>query len=118
MNSRLFYGRIYYTSSSQYNLSQSLRIYFIKYLIASPFSQSHTSLQNTSAITKNVDLNLRFRRMKRGLSQEDLAELSGVSQATIGSVERGEKSQSVQTLAKVANALNIDLYKLFIFDED
>lgn len=35
----------------------------------------------------------------------------------MGIVERGEQSPSIQTLTKIANALNIDLYKLFIFEE-
>lgn len=69
-------------------------------------------------VDKNVGLNVRFRRMKRGIAQEKLAELANISPTTMGCIERGEKSTTIQTLAKVANALNIELYKLFIFDED
>lgn len=69
-------------------------------------------------IDKKVGMNIRLERTKRGISQENLADLAKIARSTMGIVERGEQSPSVQTLAKVANALNIDLYKLFIFDED
>lgn len=69
-------------------------------------------------IDKKVGMNIRLERTKRGISQESLADLAKIARSTMGIMERGEQSPSVQTLAKVANALNIDLYKLFIFDED
>lgn len=62
-------------------------------------------------------MNVRIERTKRMLSQEKLAELSGVARSTMGIIERGEQAPSIQTLAKVANALEIDLYKLFIFND-
>ena len=67
-------------------------------------------------VDKKVGLNIRVERIKKSISQEGLAELSGLARSTMGIVERGEQSPSVQTLAKVANALNIDLYKLFLFE--
>lgn len=39
-----------------------------------------------------------------------------MARSTMGIVERGEQSPSLQTVAKVANALNIDIQKLFVFD--
>lgn len=62
-------------------------------------------------------MNIRLEHTKKSLSQEGLADMAGVARSTMGIVERGEKSATVQTLAKVANALNIDLYKLFIFED-
>jgi DNA-binding XRE family transcriptional regulator len=58
-----------------------------------------------------------FFRTKRELSQEGLAYMAGIGTSTMGIVERGEQSPSIQTLAKIANALNIDIHKLFIFDD-
>ena len=55
--------------------------------------------------------------LKRSISQEGLADMANLARSTMGLVERGEKSPSIQTIAKVANALDIDIYKLFIFDE-
>lgn len=68
-------------------------------------------------IDKKVGLNIRLERIKKGLSQEGLADISGIARSTMGIVERGEQSPSIQTLAKVANALHVDIYKLFIFED-
>ncbi len=67
-------------------------------------------------IDKKIGMNIRLERTKRSISQEGLADLAGVARSTMGVIERGEKSPSIQTIAKVANALNIDIYKLFIFE--
>lgn len=48
---------------------------------------------------------LRTLRRARGLSQERLASASGLSGKFIGEVERGEKSISVDSLARVAQVL-------------
>lgn len=68
-------------------------------------------------IDKKVGLNIRVQRVKRGISQEELADLSGIARSTMGVVERGEQSPSLQTIAKIATALKIDIYKLFLFDD-
>ena len=66
--------------------------------------------------TKLVGLNVKLARTKAGLKQEELAEKADVSRDTIGSIERGEKSPTVATLGAIADALGIEMYKLFIFD--
>lgn len=68
-------------------------------------------------IDKKVGLNIRLERVKRGISQEVLADMAGIARSTMGIIERGEQSPSLQTVAKVANALQIDMYKLFLFEE-
>lgn len=68
-------------------------------------------------IDKKVGLNIRVQRVKRGISQEELADLSGIARSTMGIVERGEQSPSLQTIAKIATALKMDIYKLFLFDD-
>ena len=42
---------------------------------------------------------------------------AGLARSTMGIVERGEQSPSLQTITKVANALDMDLHKLFIFED-
>ncbi len=74
-------------------------------------------LINIDEIDKNVGMNIRLERVKRGISQEKLADLAGVARSTMGIIERGEQSPSIQTLAKVANALDVDIRKLFTFDD-
>ena len=68
-------------------------------------------------IDKKVGLNIRLERVKRGISQEILADMAGIARSTMGIIERGEQSPSLQTVVKVANALQIDMYKLFLFEE-
>jgi len=47
------------------------------------------------------------------LSQEKLAELSGCHPTYIGQIERGEKNATIESIEKIASALNISLSKLF-----
>ena len=68
-------------------------------------------------IDKKVGMNIRVARIKRGISQEGLADMAGLARSTMGIVERGEQSPSLQTITKVANAMDMDLYKLFIFED-
>lgn len=56
---------------------------------------------------------IRNYRTARGLSQEKLAELSGVHHTYVGQVERGEKNATIESIEKIATALNISLSTLF-----
>lgn len=69
-----------------------------------------------SRYTKLVGLNVKLARTKAGLKQEELAEKADLSRETIGAIERGEKSPTVYTVGAIADALGIEMYKLFIFD--
>ena len=46
-------------------------------------------------------------RMERNLLQRDLADLTGVHQADISRLERGEGSPSLKTLKKIASGLGM-----------
>jgi len=52
-------------------------------------------------------------RLKRNLSQEDLAARAGVHRTYIGMIERAEKNITLSNIEKIASALNIKIYKLF-----
>lgn len=51
------------------------------------------------------------------MTQEELAFRSGVSNNMISNVERGIQSPTVETVAAIAKVLDIELYKLFIFED-
>ena len=52
--------------------------------------------------------NVRLLRQKSGMTQEELAERTGLSSRYIGSVERARVSASVTVLSKLAVALDVD----------
>ncbi len=66
-----------------------------------------------SNIAKIIGQRIRNNRIKLGLSQEKLAEYSGCHPTYIGQLERGEKNATVESVEKIANALDIPLSKLF-----
>ena len=66
-----------------------------------------------SNIAKSVGQRIRNYRTSKGLSQEKLAELSSCHPTYIGQLERGEKNATLESIERIATALNIPLSKLF-----
>ena len=58
---------------------------------------------------------VREERLKRGLSQEELASLAKVHRTYIGMIERAEKNITLENIEKVASALNIPIKDLLNF---
>ena len=56
---------------------------------------------------------LRFYRKEKDLTQEKLAELSGLNMNYLSSVERGERSVGLLNIWKLADALEISPIKFF-----
>ncbi|MDP8306553.1 MAG: helix-turn-helix transcriptional regulator [Candidatus Chlorobium antarcticum] len=72
----------------------------------------------TTSIVQSLGLNIRAERSRRGLSQEMLAEASGLHRTYIGVVERGEKNITVCSCKKIASALNLSLSSLIRMAEE
>lgn len=64
-------------------------------------------------LIKRLGNRIRFLRKVKGLSQEQLGELSGLHTNYIGQVERGEKNVTVESLEKIAKGLDVTLEDLF-----
>lgn len=52
-------------------------------------------------------------RLKSGLSQEKLANISEIDRTYITKVENGKKNVTIQCLSKICNGLNITLKDFF-----
>lgn len=57
-------------------------------------------------------------RIAKCLSQEQLAELADLHRTYISAVERGTRSISLKNIEKIAKALEIPAYKLFVDGEE
>lgn len=55
---------------------------------------------------------LREVRLKRGISQERLAHLSGLDRTYVSGIERGERNPSLTNILKLVDALDISLSEL------
>ena len=56
---------------------------------------------------------VREERLKRKLSQEEFADIAGVHRTYVGMIERAEKNITLETIEKIAKALNIKIADLF-----
>lgn len=63
-------------------------------------------------VNQKLGIKISFLRKNLKYSQEKLAELACLNKNTIGLIERGEISPSIETLDKIAKALNIELKEL------
>ncbi|AUS98015.1 transcriptional regulator [Clostridium thermosuccinogenes] len=56
---------------------------------------------------------VRHYRNKAGFSQDELAQKAGLHYTYIGQIERGEKNATLESIAKIAYALQVPLEVLF-----
>ncbi|WP_342417331.1 helix-turn-helix transcriptional regulator [Paenibacillus sp. FSL R10-2782] len=66
-------------------------------------------------VLKLVGARIRALRKEKGLSQESLGEKDGFHFSYIGQIERGEKNVSLLNIAKIADALDVNLIQLFAY---
>ena len=67
-------------------------------------------------ILKIFGTNVRKYRKIKGISQEKLAELSNLHRTYISDIERFQRSISLENIKRVADALDVEVYKLFLED--
>ncbi len=61
---------------------------------------------------KLVGRNVRKARLKKGLTQEEFADVSGFSQQYLSDLERGRRNPTVVTLYELARALGVSHLEL------
>lgn len=69
-----------------------------------------------SYLYENLGLKIRGLRKQKKLTIAQLAELANIDDYFLGEIERAEKKPSIDTLSKLAKALEIELYLLLKFD--
>lgn len=67
-----------------------------------------------SEISKNLSASLEYLRKARGLTQEQLAKISGIPRTTLSHMESGGGNPSLKTLSKLALALGVPYEELLI----
>ncbi len=65
-------------------------------------------------IIKVFGTNVREYRIALGISQEKFAELCGLHRTYISDIERFQRSISLANIQKIADALGVETYKLFL----
>ena len=65
-------------------------------------------------IVKVFGTNLKKYRIEKGLSQEELAEKSGLHRTYISAIECFRRSIALENVQRIADALEIETYKLFL----
>ena len=65
-------------------------------------------------IIKVFGMNVRKYRTVKGVSQEKFAELCGLHRTYISDIECFRRSISLDNILKIADALEVETYKLFV----
>lgn len=68
--------------------------------------------KSVSDFSKKICLKVQLERQKRKLSQEQLALMAGLNRNTIGKLERGENSPSIDTIEKIAAVFGMSFNEL------
>lgn len=66
-----------------------------------------------SSLSKLIGQRIRNYRTEQRLSQEKPAELCGCHPTYVGQIERGEKNATIESIERIASALNVPLSRLF-----
>lgn len=69
-----------------------------------------------SDVAKQVGQRIRDLRNEKHMSQEELSFKAGISPAHLGQIERALKNPTIDTVAKIAAALDVPMAALFAVD--
>ena len=68
-----------------------------------------------SEVLRQIGLNFKSERIRKGLSQEGFAEVANVHSSYIGKIERGEQNLTVKKIIDIANSLEMSIENVFNF---
>jgi len=64
------------------------------------------------SISEKIGIKINILRNRLKISQERLGELANLSSNSVSAIERGESNPTIETLDRIAKALNIELKEL------
>jgi transcriptional regulator with XRE-family HTH domain len=73
-------------------------------------------IKNTG-LAKKFGMKVRIERIKMGISQEKLAEFADLSKCSIGAIERGESSPTLDTINSLAEVFKMKPCELLEIDK-
>ncbi len=65
---------------------------------------------------KIVGKRIQYYRKIKEITQEQLAEIIGIDTISVSKIETGKNYPTAENLEKIASALNVELYELFVND--
>ncbi len=69
-------------------------------------------------LLKKFGKNVKIERIKKDLTQEQLAEIMNVSQNYIANIERGKANMSLAKILELSKFMNVKIEKLLAFSEE
>lgn len=63
--------------------------------------------------TEKLAMTVKLKREAKGLTQEDLSDLTGINRVMIGRIERQDFIPSIQQFEALADALDFDILEMF-----
>lgn len=62
--------------------------------------------------------NIQKLRKKKKLTQEQFSDLIGIDPKNVSKIEKGNNYPTAETLTSIAKALDVDIYELFVFNDE
>lgn len=69
---------------------------------------------NTMNLMHIFAMNVKYYRQSKGISQEKLAELSGLHRTYISAIERERRNIAIENIENIASALEVEPYQLLM----
>ena len=82
------------------------------YYIEKYFAIQENVIMEVNARLKNIGINIKSERLRRGLSQEELAEKCDISRNSVSLIETGKINPTILRVIDIANVLGISVNDL------
>ncbi|MFW5782114.1 MAG: helix-turn-helix domain-containing protein [Candidatus Muiribacteriaceae bacterium] len=70
-------------------------------------------MNNSDKLLKMIGKNIKISRIRKDLSQEDLAEAASIHSTHLSKIENGHSNVTLEVLYKIAESLEIEIQDLF-----